>query len=101
MPGDDIERLSAEIGYWLGRQFWGRGIMTEAVRAATTYAIDHLGLSRVFAVPFVSNAASARLLEKVGYELEGVLRRSAMKDGVLLDQLLYAYVSDEQVRSAG
>ena len=58
MPGSDVERLSAEIGYWLGREFWGRGIMTEAVRAATAYALENLKLVRVFAVPFATNAAS-------------------------------------------
>jgi [ribosomal protein S5]-alanine N-acetyltransferase len=99
-PGTDVERLSAEIGYWLGRQFWGRGIMTEAVGAATTYALEHLKLVRVFAVPFATNAASMRLLEKVGYRLEGRLRRSAVKDGKVLDQFLYAYVKDEAVGTA-
>ena len=90
MPGHDIERVSAEIGYWLGRPFWGRGIMTDAVRATTTYAFDELKLRRVFAVPFAHNAASSRVLEKAGYVLEGVMRQSAIKDGVIIDQYLYA-----------
>lgn len=94
MPGSDIERYSSEIGYWLGRPFWGRGIMTEAVRAVTLYAFAHLGMHRVFAVPFAPNTASRRVLEKAGYVLEGVMRRSAVKDGVLLDQLLYAAYDD-------
>src|SRR5579862_5644344 len=51
-PGHDIERRTAEIGYFLGRAFWGRGIMTEAVRAATLHAFDTLDMHRVFAVPF-------------------------------------------------
>lgn len=101
MPGTDVERVSAEIGYWLGRHFWGRGIMTEAVGAATAYAFEHLKLVRVFAVPFATNAASARLLEKAGYRLEGRLRRSAVKDGTVLDQLLYAYVKVAAVETAG
>jgi RimJ/RimL family protein N-acetyltransferase len=94
MPGSDIERYSAEIGYWLGRPFWGRGITTEAVRAVTLYAFAHLRMHRVFAVPFAHNKASRRVLEKAGYTLEGVMRRSAVKDGVLLDQLLYAAYDD-------
>lgn len=90
--GSDIERRSAEIGYWLGRAYWGRGIMSAAVGAATTYAWGELDLLRVFAVPFVCNPASARVLERAGYEREGTLRRSAVKDGVVLDQHLYAAV---------
>ena len=90
MPGQDIERVSAEIGYWLGRPFWGRGIMTDAVRAATRYAFGMLQMQRVFAVPFVHNVASCRVLEKAGYVLEGTMKQSAIKDGVILDQYLYA-----------
>ena len=94
VPGHDIERVSAEVGYWLGRAAWGRGIATDAVRAVTTHAFARLGLHRVFAVPFVRNAASLRVLEKAGYVREGTLRRSAVKDGVLLDQHLYAAYDD-------
>lgn len=90
MLGQDIERVSAEVGYWLGRPFWGRGIVSDAVRAATAYAFDELGMLRVFAVPFAHNAASRRVLEKAGYVLEGVMKQSAIKNGVILDQYLYA-----------
>jgi RimJ/RimL family protein N-acetyltransferase len=91
-PGDDIERIGAEIGYWLGEPYWGRGIASDAVRLTTHYAFDELNLERVFAVPFTTNVASCRVLEKVGYEREGLLRRSAIKDGKILDQYLYARV---------
>jgi len=94
MIGDDIARQSAELGYWIGREFWGRGIMVDAVRAITQYAFDVLGLVRVFAVPFVTSTRSSRVLEKAGYVREGVMRRSAVKDGVILDQLLFAACSD-------
>jgi RimJ/RimL family protein N-acetyltransferase len=90
----DVERVSAEIGYWLGEAYWGRGIATEALIAVTGYAIEHHQLTRLFALPFATNAASCRVLEKAGYVLEGRLRRSAIKDGVILDQLQYAYVPD-------
>ena len=93
-PGRDVERVSAEIGYWLGRSHWGRGIVTDAVRLATRHAFATLALRRVFAVPFATNAASHRVLEKAGYVREGTLRRSAVKDGVLLDQLLWAAYDD-------
>ena len=87
----DVERVSAEIGYWLGEPFWGRGITTEALVALTEYAIAAHALTRVYAVPFAGNAASCRVLEKAGYLLEGRLRRSAVKDGVITDQLQYAF----------
>ena len=89
--GGDVERVSAEIGYWLGEPFWGRGIATEALVALTEYAIATHGLTRVYAVPFAWNTASCRVLEKAGYVLEGRLRRSAVKDGAITDQLQYAF----------
>jgi [ribosomal protein S5]-alanine N-acetyltransferase len=95
--GQDIERKSAEIGYWIGREFWGRGIVTGAIRATTTYAFSSLGMHRVFAVPFVRNPASSRVLEKAGYVREGLMRRSALKDGEVEDQYLYAAYNDRWV----
>jgi RimJ/RimL family protein N-acetyltransferase len=90
----DVERMSAEIGYWLGEPFWGRGIATEAVIAVTRYAIDTHGLTRLFAVPFASNVASCRVLQKAGYVLEGRLRRSAIKDGQIVDQMQYGFIAE-------
>jgi [ribosomal protein S5]-alanine N-acetyltransferase len=87
----DVERVSAEIGYWLGEPFWGRGIATEALVALTEHAIATYGLTRVYAVPFAWNVSSCRVLEKAGYALEGRLRRSAVKDGSVTDQLQYAF----------
>jgi ribosomal-protein-alanine N-acetyltransferase len=89
----DVERVSAEIGYWLGEAFWGRGIATDVIQAVTAYAIEHHGLTRVFAIPFASNTASCRVLEKAGYVLEGRLYRSAIKNGVIIDQLQYAFIT--------
>jgi RimJ/RimL family protein N-acetyltransferase len=91
----DVDRASAEIGYWLGEPFWGRGITTEALVGVTRYAIDTHGLTRLFAVPFAHNTASCRVLEKAGYVLEARLRRSAIKDGRILDQLQYAFIAPE------
>jgi ribosomal-protein-alanine N-acetyltransferase len=89
----DVERVSAEVGYWLGERFWGRGIVTEALAAVTRHAIAEHGLTRLFALPFAENVASCRVLEKAGYELEGRLRRSAIKDGRILDQCQYAFIA--------
>jgi ribosomal-protein-alanine N-acetyltransferase len=88
----DVERVSAEIGYWLGESYWGRGIATDALIAVTAHAIARHGLTRVYALPFAWNTASCRVLEKAGYVLEGRLRKSAIKDGKITDQLQYAYI---------
>jgi RimJ/RimL family protein N-acetyltransferase len=91
---DDVDRVSSEIGYWLGEPFWGRGITTDALVAVTHYAIAAHGLTRLFAVPFASNTASCRVLEKAGYVLEARLRRSGIKAGAIVDQLQYAFIAD-------
>jgi len=88
----DVERVSAEIGYWLGEPYWGRGIMTEVLTAVTDHAIRAHHLTRVFALPYEWNPASHRVLEKAGYRLEGRLRKAVVKDGKVIDQMLYAYV---------
>jgi len=91
----DVERVSAEIGYWLGEPFWGRGIVTEALAAVTARAVADFGLTRVYALPFATNAASCRVLEKAGYVLEARLRRSAIKEGAIVDQMQYAFIVDD------
>jgi len=87
--------VSAEMGYWLGEAFWGRGIMTDAVRALTRYAIAAHGLTRVYAVPFEWNPASTRVLEKAGFVCEARMRRSVIKEGQILDSFLYAFTVSE------
>jgi [ribosomal protein S5]-alanine N-acetyltransferase len=96
-PQPDVFRRSVEIGYWLGLEYWGRGIMTEAVCAVTEHAIKTLDVCRVFAGVFDPNPASARVLEKAGFVQEGRLRRCVFKDGRMRDQLLYAYVVEDDV----
>ena len=95
----DVERIGAEVGYWLGRAFWGRGIATAALRLLTAHAFAaDPELRRLWAVPFVTNIASARVLEKAGYTREGTLRQSAIKDGRVLDQWMYAILREELSR---
>ncbi|HKS09482.1 MAG TPA: GNAT family protein [Pyrinomonadaceae bacterium] len=88
----DVGRRSAEIGYWLSEEFWGRGITTEALIAVTDYAFSHYDVCRLFAHVFDWNGASARVLEKAGYTFEGRLRKSVTKDGQTIDQLMYAII---------
>ena len=93
-PRDDVYALTAEIGYWLGEEFWNRGIVTDAVIAMTRYAFETLGMARVYAEVFEWNPASMRVLEKAGYVKEGVLRKSAYKNRQIIDQVLYAKVRE-------
>ena len=86
----DVERVSAEIGYWLGETFWNRGIATDALKAVTNEAFRQFEITRLYAVPFADHAASVRVLEKAGYVREGRLRQSAIKNGKIRDQLLFA-----------
>ena len=89
-PQADVHRLTAEIGYWLGEPFWGRGIATRAVRAVTAWAFATTSLERLYACVFATNPASARVLSNAGYQFEGRMRRAVIKDGRILDQLIYA-----------
>lgn len=93
VPGIDVERFSAEIGYWLGESYWGRGIATEALLLVTTHVFETLNLLRLFALPFADNAGSIRVLEKARYAREGLLRSSSVKYGQPRDQLIYARVN--------
>ena len=88
--GEDVYRHTAEFGYWLSEDFWGRGIMTEAVTAFVDYCFANFQLNRIHAAAYANNPASARVLEKAGLILEGRLRKSVYKDGKILDSLLYA-----------
>jgi [ribosomal protein S5]-alanine N-acetyltransferase len=89
-PGQDVHRHTATVGYWLGEEFWGRGIMTEAVTAVTDFSFENFPLRRISAEVFANNPASARVLEKAGFVFEGRLKNYVLKDGQLLDSLLYA-----------
>lgn len=89
---EGIYLKSAEFGYWLGEPYWGRGTMTEAVKAVSSYAMRRFGLIRLEAPVFEWNPASMRVLEKCGFVREGVLRASAVKDGQVIDRVLYALI---------
>ena len=89
---NDVEQRSSEIGYWLGEAYWGQGIATEALKAVSEYAFKNFDLCRLYAPVFAWNPASARVLEKAGYKLEGRLKKSITKDGKTIDSFLYALV---------
>jgi ribosomal-protein-alanine N-acetyltransferase len=86
---DTAHRFAAEIGYWLGKPYWGRGIATEAVRQVSRYAFERFDVVRLQAKVFEWNSASCRVLEKAGYTLEARMARSCMKDGRIIDTFQY------------
>ncbi len=90
MPQTDVHRFNAEVGYWIGEPFWGKGIASQALTTITEYAFEELGLQRVFAGVFDGNDASVAVLEKSGYRLELVIENGAYKNGAFLDSYQYA-----------
>lgn len=90
VPGQDVQRHSAELGYWIGRRYWGRGIASAAVHEMIAHAFGPLDYVRLHAGVFVHNPASVRVLEKTGFEREGVMRKWAVKDGAYVDAYAYA-----------
>jgi RimJ/RimL family protein N-acetyltransferase len=95
IPGDDIERISGELGYWVGEEHWGKGLATQAAREMTTYCFETLKLHRVWACPFSRNEASIRVLENLGYRHEGTLVESAIKAGRLESMEILAITAPE------
>ena len=87
---EDAHRRAAEIGFWLGEPFWGRGIATSALREFTEYAFAQFDLLRLQGCVFEWNPASARVLEKAGYVCEGRLLQGVVKEGQVVDAFLYA-----------
>jgi len=85
----------AELGYWIGVEHWGRGFATEAGRAVLDFGFGTLGLNRVEAHCFAGNAASVRVLEKLGMRFEGILRHHVVKDASPRDGLFYAVLASD------
>jgi ribosomal-protein-alanine N-acetyltransferase len=90
MQQSDVHARSAEFGYWLGQKHWGQGIMTKAVKEMTGYFFSHFDVVRLYATVYDWNPASAKVLEKCGWQFEGRLKMSIFKDGKFCDQLIYA-----------
>ncbi|HSH39070.1 MAG TPA: GNAT family protein [Chthoniobacterales bacterium] len=93
--GSDVHRRTAELGYWLAEPLWGRGIMTAAVRAFVSTCFAEFELDRIFATTASNNPASAHVLTKAGFTFEGRLRKNVIKDGEVLDALMFAWVRDD------
>lgn len=91
---DDVCCKSAELGYWIGEEYWNNGIMTEAVEQLCEFVFENYDIARIFAEPFAANIGSRRVLEKAGFEFEGLLKNSVFKNGKLIDSCMYALLSD-------
>lgn len=90
---ENIHFRTAEMGYYIGEHYWGKGLGTSAVMQVCDYVFEHTDIIRIFAEPFAYNAASCRVLEKAGFQFEGLLRSNAVKNGNVLDMKMYARVS--------
>ena len=87
---ENVHRLTAELGYYIAEPYWGKGIMTEAVRQMCSCIFENTDIIRIFAEPYAYNTASCRVLEKAGFGFEGTLRKNALKNGQAVDMKLYA-----------
>ena len=88
----NIHRKTAELGYYIAEEYWGKGIMTEAVRQICNYVFENSDIIRIYAEPFATNFASCRVLEKAGFQLEGTLRSNAVKSGKVMDMKMYSLI---------
>ena len=92
---ENIHRQTAELGYYVAEEYWGRGIMTEAVNQICEYVFCKSDILRIYAEPFAYNAASCRVLEKAGFQYEGTLRSNAVKNGKVIDMKMYSLLKTE------
>ncbi len=89
-PQSDIHAKNAEMGYWLSEEYWGRGIMAEAIRQMVEYGFDTFDITRIFARPFGTNTRSQRVLEKAGFVQEARFEKTLYKNGAFIDEVVYA-----------
>lgn len=91
-PGEDVDRIAGELGYWLTPAHWGQAVMARVVSAYVPPIAARLGLRRVYARVYAGNAASMRVLERAGFDCEGVQRCAVIKRGEVLDVTVYGRV---------
>ncbi|MDE6029000.1 MAG: GNAT family N-acetyltransferase [Clostridiales bacterium] len=89
---NNIHFKTAELGYYLAEEYWGKGIMTEAVKQVCKCVFDNSDIIRIYAEPFAHNIGSCRVLEKAGFQFEGLLRANAVKNGAIIDMKMYALI---------
>ena len=89
---NNIHFRTAELGYYLAEEYWGKGIMTEAVKQICKYVFDNTDILRIYAERFANNRGSSRVLEKAGFQFEGILRSNAVKNGAVIDMKMYSQI---------
>ena len=92
----NIHRQTAEMGYYIAEEYWGKGIMTDAVKQICDYVFKNSDILRIYAEPFAYNTGSCRVLEKAGFQYEGTLRNNAVKNGKVIDMKMYSLLREEQ-----
>ena len=92
----NIHRQTAEMGYYIAEEYWGKGIMTDAVKQICDYVFKNSDILRIYAEPFAYNTGSCRVLEKAGFQYEGTLRNNAVKNGEVIDMKMYSLLREEQ-----
>ena len=92
----NIHRLTAELGYYIAEEYWGNGIITDAVKQICEYDFENSDIIRIYAEPFAHNIASCRVLEKAGFGFEGTLKQNAVKNDEVLDMKMYALIKDKE-----
>ena len=92
----NIHRQTAEMGYYIAEEYWGKGIMTDAVKQICEYVFKNSDILRIYAEPFAYNIGSCRVLEKAGFQYEGTLRSNAVKNGKVIDMKMYSLLREEQ-----
>ena len=92
----NIHRQTAEMGYYIAEEYWGKGIMTDAIKQICEYVFKNSDILRIYAEPFAYNTGSCRVLEKAGFQYEGTLRNNAVKNGKVIDMKMYSLLREEQ-----
>ena len=92
----NIHRQTAEMGYYIAEEYWGKGIMTDAVKQICEYVFENSDILRLYAEPFAYNAGSCRVLEKAGFKYEGTLRSNAVKNGKVVDMKMYSRLREDR-----
>lgn len=91
----NIHRQTAELGYYIAEEYWGKGIMTDAIKQICKYVFEKSDIIRIYAEPFAYNMASCRVLEKAGFQYEGTLRKNAVKNDTIIDMKMYSLLRAE------
>lgn len=91
----DYNNKNAEIGYWLGKKYWGKKIMKEAIKLILNFGFKKLRLVRIYARVMHPNISSAKLLEKSGFQYEGRMRKAILRKGKWMDELRYSILSSK------